>query len=428
MKRPALALIDCNNFFVSCEKLFRPELEGRPVVVLSSNDGCVVARSNEAKALGIPMGIPAFKCRDLFQREGVVQFSANFELYGDISDRIVNLLTTVTPRIEVYSVDESFLDLSELGIPDYTLWGRTVRAMIFKQIGVPVSIGITTSKTLAKLAADFVKKHPETAGALSLLDIPVEDIALYLLQTPIHDIWGIGWRLAPKLRAEGIFTALDLARLSPKHAQQLMGIHGRQMVAELNGTACHPLMKAHKPQMQIMRGRQFGEDTGQPYVIESAVASLTARAAYHLRQEGQLARQAAVVVRTNRNKPGYRQIVESVRFARPTADTGTICAALTGALAGRLNPHELYHKADVMLLDLMPEAALQLDILGDVSANEHDREQMRLHTVDALNDRYGKHTIRYAAEQLSQAWRPRHRLGSPRYTSTWQELPEARPR
>lgn len=427
MKHAALALIDCNNFFASCEKLFRPDLEGRPVVVLSSNDGCVVARSNEAKALGIPMGAPAWQYRELFKTQNVVQFSANFDLYGDISDRIVNLLATITPRIEVYSVDESFLDLSELAIKDYTEWGRTVRAVVLKHIGVPVSIGITTSKTLAKLAADYVKKHPCTEGALSFIGIPEEDTALYLSQTPIHDIWGVGWRLAPKLRAEGIFTALDLARMNPRRAQQLMGIHGRQMVAELNGTYCHPLMKAHKPQQQIMRGRQFGEDTSQFHVIEAAIASLTARAAARLRCEGQLARQAAVTIRTNRHKPGYRRIVRITKFPTPTADTGTICAALINTLQAAFNPHELYHKADVMLYDLIPEHALQTDLLGEVVAATADRSKARLEAVDALNDRYGRHAVRYAAETLSRAWRPRHKLDSPRYTSAWSDIPEVKP-
>ena len=424
MKASALALIDCNNFFVSCEKLFRPELEGRPVVVLSSNDGCVVARSNEAKALGIAMGTPVFKILPLIKEQGVVQFSANFELYGDLSERITQLLISVTPRIEVYSVDESFLDLNELDIRDYDAWGREVRARILKYVGLPVSIGITPTKTLAKLAADYVKKRTELEGALSFIDKPTEDINLYLSRTPIHDIWGVGWRLTPKLKAEGVYTALDLAQLSPGMAGQLMGVHGRQLVAELNGTQCHPLMKVPKPQQQIMRGRQFGEDTNRFHVIESAVASLTARAAAHLRREQQLARQAAVIIRTNRNKPGYSTVVRTVKFAQPTADTGTLCAALVEALIEAWNPRQFYHKADVMLFDLIPETALQTDLLGLVKPDARDSEATLMQTIDSLNDRYGKHTIQYAAEKLSQAWRPRHRLGSPRYTSSWDELPE----
>ena len=426
MSRPVFALIDCNNFFVSCERLFRPELEDKPVVVLSSNDGCAVSRSNEAKALGIPMGAPAFKFMPVFKRYGVAQFSANFELYGDISSRIITLLTSVTPHIEVYSVDESFLDLSELNIADYTAWARSVRELVQRYIGIPVSIGIAGSKTLAKLAAARAKKDPELGGVLSFIGLEQENSREYLRHTPLEDIWGIGWRLTPKLKAEGLHTALDLSGLAPARAGQLMGVHGRQLVAELGGVSCLPLQKHHKPQQMISRGRQFGEDTAQLHVLEAAVASLTVRASVVLRREQQLARRAAVLIRTNRHKPGYRRLQRSVRFATPTADTGLICAALVEALSGLYNPRELYHKADVLLFDLTPQHALQTDLLGTVVVSTAERSQARLEAVDALNGRYGAGTVGFAAENLSQAWRPRRNLASPRYTTDWHELPTAR--
>lgn len=420
------ALIDCNNFFVSCERVFRPDLEGKPVVVLSSNDGCAVARSNEAKALGVPMGAPIFKYRQLFRDNDITQFSANFELYGDISERIVNLLTTITPHIEVYSVDESFLDLSELDITDYTAWGNAIRAMVFKHIGVPVSIGIATSKTLAKLAADRSKKELGLNGVLDLASITQPQADEYLSHTPIQDVWGVGRKLTPKLRAEGIRTALDLRLFASHHASMLMGVHGRQLVAELNGSNCKPLERWHKPQQMIMRGRQFGEDTNQLHVIESAVASLTARAAAALRRDNQLARGAAVILQTNRNKPGYQRPSKSISFLTPTADTGTLCGSLVAALEEIYSSRQSYHKADVLLYDFVPQTALQTDLFGNVQTGVHDREQARMTAIDHLNDRFGKGHIIYAAERLSQAWRPRHNLGSPRYTSAWDELPEAR--
>jgi len=424
MKRSVIALIDCNNFFVSCERIFRPDLEGRPVVVLSSNDGCAVARSNEAKALGIAMAAPAYKYKQLFKDEGVVQFSANFELYGDISQRIISQLISITPHIEVYSVDESFLDLSELDIPDYSAWGRAIRQNILKNIGVPVSIGIAPTKTLAKLAADRAKKDEAMAGALDLARAEQDVINYQLAAVPVRDIWGVGWRLAPKLQAEGVHTAYDLAHFSIKRASQLMGVHGRQMITELNGIACHPLERPHKPQQMIGRGRQFGEDTNQPGVIEAAVASLTARAAAALRRDGQLARTATVVLRTNRHNPGYQSYTKSVSFITPTADTGTLMAALTRATEEVFNPRASYHKADVILHDLMPTTGFQTDLFGNVSAGQNDRETARMAAIDHLNDKFGKGHIIYAAERLSDAWRPRHRLGSPRYTSAWAELPE----
>ncbi len=419
-----LALIDCNNFFVSCERLFRPDLEGRPVVVLSSNDGCVVARSNEAKALGIPMGAPAFKYKEFFGRYGVLAFSANFELYGDISQRVTAIISRVAPKIEVYSVDESFLDLSELTIPNFTQWGRELRAHISHDVGIPVSIGIAPSKTLCKLAADHAKKQPELGGALALTTF--ESSAPYLHATPVHDIWGVGWRLTPKLKAHGIHTALDLSQLDPRFAAQLMGIHGRQLAAELNGTCCLPLQYTHKLQKMVMRGRQFGEDTSELSVIESAIASLAARATYHLRQDSQLARQATVILQTNRTKPGYRRIVISVVMPTPTADTGLLCAQLMAALQTDFNPHLSYHKANILLHDLVPMAALQTDLFGVVDLTQVGRSQRRMRALDTINKRFGNGRISFAAEHLSNSWRPRRRLASPRYTSNWSELPVAR--
>lgn len=418
------ALIDCNNFFVSCERLFRPDLEDRPVVVLSSNDGCAVSRSQEAKDLGIPMGAPHFKFREFFRRHGVAAFSANFELYGDISERITNLLATITPRIEVYSVDESFLDLSELSISDYQAWGHMVRSSVLKHVGVPVSIGIAGSKTLAKLASDRAKKLPELGGALDLSEQgPTTDS--YLAQVPVGDIWGVGRKLAPKLKAEGVHTALDLRRMNPRRAEQLMGIHGKHMVYELNGTNCLPLQREHKPQQMIMRGRQFGEDTREFHVIESAIASLAARAAAALRRERQLARRATVVLRTNRHRPGYQQVSETVRFYTPTADTGTITSQLVRMLNSNYRAGLEYHRADVLLHDLVAENSLQADLFGSVDLLSNSRSQARMRAFDAINLKHGKGAVTFAAEHLSQSWQPRKKLSSPRYTSAWNELPEA---
>jgi DNA polymerase V len=420
--KPVYALVDCNNFFVSCERLFRPELVGRPVVVLSSNDGCAVSRSQEAKDLDIPMGAPHFKYRDFFRQHGVVTFSANFELYGDISERITNVLASITPRIEVYSVDESFLDLGELAIADYSAWGHMVRANVLRQIGVPVSIGIASSKTLAKLASDRSKKIPDLHGVLDLSKQGPKTDA-YLAQVPVRDIWGVGWKLAPMLRAEGVHTALDLRHLRPQRAQQLMGIHGRQMQTELSGIPCLPLQRSHKPQQMVTRGRQFGEDTQALYVIESAVASLGARAAAALRRERQLARRAVVTLSTNRHKPGYQQTREEVRFYTPTADTGSITSQLVRMLAGSYNPRLAYHRADVLLYDFVPESGLQTDLLGTVDLGANTRSRARMQALDGINLRHGKGTIKFAAETLSGAWQPRKQLASPRYTSHWDDLP-----
>ncbi len=417
------ALIDCNNFFVSCQRLFRPDLEGKPVVVLSSNDGCVVARSNEAKLLGIPMGAPAFKWRDVFKQYHVIQFSGNFELYGDISRRITQLLISMTPRIEIYSVDESFLDLSELDIADYTAWGRAVRADVLRYVGIPVSIGIAPTKTLAKLASDHAKKEPQHHGALSLIHVTEAEHAEHLRRLPLKDVWGIGWRLAPQLQALGIRTAYDLSRLSTGLARQLMGVHGEHLVYELNGTSCLPLEVEGKVRKSIARTRTFGEDVTDIHIIEAAVANFTARAAFRLRESKQLARRASLFLATNKHKPGYRRWGSEIRFAMPTADTGVITEALVRALGTVHDPRAAYYRAGVMLYDFAPAQVLQTDLLGDINVRQHVRSVARMQVVDDVNERYGKHHLYYAAEDLGNKWEPRQTLRSPRYTSRWEELP-----
>lgn len=419
MKTSTLALIDCNNFFVSCERIFRPDLEGRPVVVLSSNDGCAIARSNEAKTLGIPMGAPVFKYRQLFKEQGVVVFSANFELYGDISERITRLLTGITPRTEVYSVDESFIDLSELQLHDQRGWAVKLRQRIGHEVGVPVSIGLAPSKTLAKLASEHAKKADCPSGVLDVS----RDRDHYLLRTPINEVWGVGWRLTPRLRAEGVFNALDLAQMSPQLAKQLMGVHGRQMVAELNGTRCHQLEPFGKIRQSIMHGRMFGEDTTKFSVVEAAIASLTARAAFRLRKEHLLARSAVVSLSTNRHKPGYQRTSRYVGFQTPTADTGTITAALVKEVEAVFSQGIPYHRANIMLHDLVSENSVQADLFGTVDVPGQQASHSRLRAFDAINSRFGKSTIRYAAEDLSGAWEPKHDFRSPRYTSQWADLP-----
>lgn len=420
------ALIDCNNFFVSCERIFRPDLEGKPVVVLSSNDGCAVARSNEAKVLGIPMGAPAFKYRDIFERHAVVKFSGNFELYGNIARRITNVLSEITPRIEIYSIDESFLELSKLPITNFTSWGRTIRERMLREIGVPVSVGIAPTKTLAKLAAEVAKKDDALRGVLAFNELPEAEKARYLAQFPIKDIWGVGWRLAPRLRAEGVGTALQLKELRPQRAQQLMGIHGRQMVAELNETRCFPLAPISKPQKSIMRGRTFGEDTNSQDAIEAAIVTLVTQAAFRLRKENRLARRAALMIETSRHKPGYKRWHKEVRFAVPTAETGQIISALLEKLMEIYSERYMYHRANMFLYDFTQENEIQSDLFGLFDSKKHQRNKNRMKSLDNINNRFGRRTLRYAAEDLSKRWQPRKGLQSPRYVSNWNELPVAR--
>jgi DNA polymerase V len=426
MNQPIFALIDCNNFFVSCERVFRPELEGKPVVVLSSNDGCAVARSNEVKALGVPMAAPAFKYRELFRQHSVVQFSANFELYGDMSRRITELLTTITPRIEVYSVDESFLDLSQLDIKDYTQWGHNLREAIWRWTGLPVSVGIAPSKTLAKLASERGKKDPELNGVLNLVDPGQRVLDYQLAALGIKDVWGVGWRLAPRLRAEGIATAYDLAHMRPQHAGQLMGIRGRQLVTELNGVSCYPLELEHQLPKSILRSRTFGEDTSDVSTIEAALASFATQAAFRLRRSQQFTTRAGIFLDTNKHKPGFRRWSKEKIYKVPTADSGQIISDLIELFRACYSPSQSYHRAGVWLADFVPSGQLQTDLWGQVDVQGHTKAHQRMATVDNLNERYGKRTVRFAAEMLGQSWQPKHRIRSPRYTTHLGDLPTAK--
>lgn len=422
---PAIfALVDCDNFFVSCERLFRPDLAARPVVVLSSNDGCVVARSNEAKALGIPMGAPAFRYRHIFREHGVCCFSANPDLYGNISRRVTGLLAGITPRLEIYSVDESFLDISTLPIASPDEWGRQVRQRIGREVGIPVSIGIARTKTLAKLATFHAKQDPALGGVLDITQSSPDILEQYCRQTPLGKVWGIGRRLAPQLQALGIRTAWDLACLRPGMARQLLGVRGPQLLAELTNTSCLPLERPDRDRQTISQGRTFGQDTDQLEVIEAVIASLTAEAGRRLRRNQLLATRASLSVATNRFRPGSRVFEHTVRFDPPTADTGLIAGRLVAGWQTLFQTGQSYHRAHVMLHDLVPAHSLQTDLLRPLLVPQHQRSADRMRAIDHINRRFGAGRIRYAAEDLARSWRPRHSHSSPHYVTDWSELPQ----
>ncbi len=357
----------------------------------------------------------------------MVQFSANFELYGNMSRRITELLTTITPRIEVYSVDESFLDLSQLDIQDYTAWGHAVREAILRWTGLPVSIGIAPSKTLAKLASERGKKLSQLGGVLNLVDNP--DKGAYLSSVAVQDVWGVGWRLGPKLRAQGIGNALALSQISPRRAQQLMGIRGRQLVAELGGVSCFPLELEHQKPKTILRSRTFGQDTANPHIVEAALASFATTAAFRLRRSHQLTATAGFFLDTNRYKPGFRRWNKEIRYHAPTADTGQIITSVIQLLRETFLTHTMpeIHRAGIWLGDFVPDSQLQTDVFGEVDTARHAQSNARMQALDSINQRFGTQTIRYAAEDITAShWQPRKRLCSPRYTTHIHELPVVR--
>lgn len=415
--KPVFALVDCNNFFVSCERVFRPDLWDKPVVVLSNNDGCIVARSNEVRALGVPMGVPYFKVRDILKKNNVALFSGNFPLYGDFSQRVVQILRQACPDIEVYSVDESFLEISRLPIKDYAAWGRELRAKIYQWTGLPVSVGIANSKTLAKAAADYCKKN-DVGGAWSVAGDNQKRTEL-LQWLPVKDVWGIGWRTAPKLQARGIRTAYDVTQISEAWAQEHLSIRGVRTIRELKGESCYALDDTAEPQQSILRSRSFGHTVRDYYELEGAVSTFAAQAAAKLRQQGEVAGAVVAFLHTGKHAEVSAGGSYLVKLHPSSADTGAIITAALQALGQVYDPDFGYKKAGVALLDL--RTVQQLAFNSDPA--RIDRSDTLMQTVDALNRRFGTRLVRHASEHVeSQKWRSKREMRSKAYTTNWHEL------
>jgi DNA polymerase V len=414
------AHIDCNNFFASCERLFRPGLEHTPVAVLSNNDGCIISRSAEVKALGIPMGAPVFQFQQQLRTEGVRLFSANFELYGDISERIVSILREITPLIEVYSIDECFLDLSQLNITNLSTWAKNVQKQIQQEVGMPVSIGIGSTKTLAKVATNYAKKH----GGIVVIE--TEELREQVLKgLAVGDVWGIGWRTAPKLRERGMTNAWQLVTASDAWLRQYFNRAGMRMISELRGVSCLQFGDKREKRQSIMVSRAFGHKVREYHQLESATASFATRGAAKLRAQSSVCSKIVVYLTTSKHAEHVRSVSKSVRLAEATADTGRIIAAALGLLEQLYDPDFSYQKAMIVLLDIVDREAWQLSLTDPVHARE--RQERLMLGVDTLNARYGLGTVWHATEDKSRAkWQSKHALRSQRYTTNWTELPRVK--
>lgn len=413
-----IALVDCNNFFVSCERVFRPDLANKPTAVLSNNDGCIVARSNEVKSLGIPMGVPLFKVQDIVARHNIQLQSANFELYGDMSQRLVKILRQVCPRIEVYSIDECFLDLTDLPIGDETAWAQQLRSRVLQEIGIPVSIGVATTKTLAKAAAASAK--PSVAGVAI---IATEADRRRVLETlPVEDVWGIGRRLAPQLQDKGLTTAWQLAAASDKWLSHQFNITGLKMIDELRGESRIGFGDKRSFRQTIMRSRAFSHTVRDYHQLESAVASFTAVAAQRLRSQQSVCG-GLVTGLVSRQEDRSRRVGQAIKLAEATADSGRLISAALAALGVIYDETAAYKKASVTLIDITTQQAWQLS-LTDPDKQRHNRQTL-MTEVDRLNHRFGAGTISYAVEdRLAANWQSKHERRSPRYTTRWTELPQ----
>ncbi|OLN26906.1 Error-prone, lesion bypass DNA polymerase V (UmuC) [Desulfovibrio sp. DV] len=424
MAATAFALVDCNNFYASCERVFAPHLAGRPVVVLSNNDGCIIARSAEAKALGVPMGQPAFQCRELFARHGIAVFSSNYALYGDMSARVMATLSRFTPAMEVYSIDEAFLDLT--GLPGGAAkQARRIRETVVRWTGIPVSVGIGPTKTLAKLANRAAKKHPDCGGVLDFSAHPDPDALL--ASVPVEDVWGIGRRHGAMLAGRGVLSARAFRDLPREFVRKRMTVQGVHTQLELRGFSCIDLDKAPPAPKTLMSSRSFGRAVTTKDELAEALAEYVSRVAAKLRHRGLLASGMQVYVQTYADASGRPPYAGSAFAAppAPTDHTATLISLATQALGGLFRPGWRYKKAGVILLGLESRAGRQLSLL-DAPAPEAARNERLMAALDAVNAKWGQDTLAPAACGITRPWAMRQEKRSPRYTTDWDELPVAR--
>jgi DNA polymerase V len=420
----AYGLIDCNNFYASCERAFRPELRGRPVVVLSNNDGCVIARSAEAKALGVPMGAPFFKCRGLLARHGVEVFSSNYALYGDMSARVMRVLARFCPRVDVYSIDEAFADLT--GVPGGpSAFARRLRATVEAWTGIPVCIGIGPTKTLAKLANRFAKKQPRSRGVFDISASPDPDRVLRW--TEIGDVWGIGPRHARRLRKMGVHHALAFRDMDSDWVKRKMTVTGLHTLLELRGQPCHGFGSGPAPRKTVVSSRSFGRPVSRLDDLLEAVAQYTTRAAERLRGQECVAAHVLVSLETNGFKLGNPQYsnTQAVPLAVATAHTPTLIRAAQTGLARIYREGYEFKKCGVTLSGLEPAGSRWLSLLA-LPPDHRPGDEPLMRAVDALNARWGRDTVVFAASGIDGSWRMRREMRSPRYTTVWKELLEVR--
>lgn len=414
------ALADCNNFFVSCERVFRPDLQGKPVIVLSNNDGCAIARSNEAKALGIRMGDPLFKIKDIVEKHHVTVFSGNMALYGDMSQRVRWVLEDYAPSIEVYSIDEAFLDLRGVDNVDFDAYAKEISAKCWKMISIPVSVGISPTKTLAKIASKLCKQYPRLKGGC-YMHRP-QDIEKVLRKYPIEDVWGIGRRTAPKLKDRGIMTAYDFTQMSESTVRHMLGITGLKTWNELRGVPCIEFEDNFETKQSICVSRSFSSEIYALSELQEQIANFASSLAEKLRKQNTAASEIAVFAYTNRFKDNAPQMNSNtlVSFITPTADQRTIVAHCVRA-AELLKEGYGYKKAGVVATKIIRCEEVMHSLFEDTQAIE--KEQKLTSALDAINGALGKGTIKLAV-QGSGNIKTANSNQSPHYTTLWSDIPK----
>ena len=422
-----IALVDVNNCYVSCERVFNPSLEGKPVVVLSNNDGCVVARSAEVKALGVPMAEPWFKIQHLVRKHGIIAYSSNYALYADMSNRFMSILSSFTPNLEIYSIDECFLDLSGFS-RDITEYAQEIRGRVKQWVGLPVCVGIGSTKTLAKMANHIAKKRPEWNGVCDLSTLSPFQQDRIFSEIDVGEVWGIGRRLKASLNTWGIRSVLDLKTVDPVRARKRYSVVLERTVSELNGTPCIELEQVAANKQQIMSSRTFGQAVKSIQELSESVTLYVARAAEKLRHQGSVAGGIHVYIRTNPFKeddPQYSNGI-TVPLIDSTDDTMRLTRAALAGLKKIYRPGYAYIKAGIMLVELARKGQQPVDLFTDLETINRRSNLMR--TMDAINLRYGKNTLGPGISGIVErrAWSMRRGNKTPGYTTDWNDLPIVR--
>ncbi|EAV7765303.1 Y-family DNA polymerase [Salmonella enterica] len=416
------ALVDVNSFYASCETAFRPDLKGRPVVVLSNNDGCVIARNAEAKRAGVKMGDPYFKQKDLFRRYGVVCFSSNYELYADMSSRVMSTLEAMSPRCEIYSIDEAFCDLT--GVRNCRVlqeFGQELKDAVYQNTGLAVGVGIAQTKTLAKLANHAAKKWQRQTGGV--VDLSNQDRQRKLMAAlPVDEVWGVGRRISKKLEAMGIKTVLDLADTDIRFIRKHFNVVLERTVRELRGEPCLELEEFAPVKQEIVCSRSFGERITDYDAMRQAICSYASRAAEKLRGEHQYCRFISTFVKTSPfalNEPYYGNSA-SVKLLTPTQDSRDIIVAATRSLDAIWKDGHRYQKAGVMLGDFFSQGIAQLNLFDDNAPRRGSEKLMEV--LDHLNAKEGKGALYFAGQGIQQQWAMKREMLSPRYTTRYEDL------
>ena len=415
------ALADCNNFFASCERVFRPELQGKPVIVLSNNDGCAVARSNEAKALGIGMGAPFFKIKHIVEKNNVAVFSGNMALYGDMSQRVRWVLEEFSPAIEVYSIDEAFLDLRGMEDIDFDAYAKKISSECWRLTSIPVSVGIAPSKTLAKIASRLCKQYPKLRGGC-YMHRP-EDIEKVLRRFPIEDVWGIGRKTASKLHSMGIRTAWEYTLLPETAVRKRFALPGLRTWRELRGEACIEFEDALEAKQSICVSRSFSKEVTDVEELVEQIANFASSMAEKLRQQGSVASEMAVFAYTNRFKENHPQTYANnlVLFEQPTNDQRVIVSRAAAAARELYKCGYGYKKAGVVATHIAQETDIVRSLFENTALVE--REQKLTSALDAINNTFGSGTVKVAVQGSGRIKSFKEKQ-SPHYTTLWSDIPK----